>query len=270
MFCPRIIFIGLRIALILGLLLVYIRYIESRNLFRPSSDIEALPKDIGLDFEDVYFKTDHNIVLNGWFIPYANATKTVVFCHGNAGNISHRLEKIKVMHDAGFNVFIFDYKSYGKSKGKSSEKGLYYDAESALNYLLSKGIAEKDIVSYGESLGGVVAVALAYKHKLSGLIVDSSFTSGKDMAKLIYPFFPSWIFSVNLDSMNKVKFVVCPKLFMHSVEDEIIPYELGRRLFNNASEPKEFAQLHGGHNSCFWESQKTWADKVTEFLKGLK
>ncbi|TBR17351.1 alpha/beta hydrolase [bacterium] len=155
MFCPRIIFIVLRIALILGLLFAYIRYTENRNLFRPSSEIEALPKEAGLDFEDIYFKTDHNVILNGWFIPFKDAKKTVIFCHGNAGNISHRIEKMKIMHMSGCNVFIFDYKGYGKSKGRPSEGGLYHDAESAYNYLLSKGIDKKILLATASLWAGL-------------------------------------------------------------------------------------------------------------------
>ena len=153
------------IAITLGFLFVYLRYIESRSLFYPQKEIDYYPKDIGLDFEDVYFQSRDGLKLNGWFISANNARYTVIFTHGNAGNISHRVEKLKFFNGLGCNVFIFDYRGYGRSQGRPSEEGLYIDTKSAYDYLLSRTIIPEKLIGYGESLGGAFIIALALRNK---------------------------------------------------------------------------------------------------------
>lgn len=252
-----------------ALVVIYLRYIEKRSLFYPSREIEYLPKDSGMSFEDVFFKTPDNLELNGWFVPAKDTRYTILFCHGNAGNISHRLEKVKFFQELGNNVFIFDYRGYGRSKGAPSEKGLYNDAQGAYNYLLSRKIAPGQIIGYGESIGGAVIIDLASKNTLGGLIIDSSISNTKDMVKIIYPFLPYWVLSSRWDSVNKIKSITIPKLIIHSINDEIVPYRLGRKLFESAAEPKEFLQIRGGHNSCFFESTQILKERIADFLKGL-
>lgn len=259
--------LSLFIALVL--LVVYLRYIERRSLFYPAKEIEYLPKDVGLVFEDIFFKTSDNSKLNGWFISSKDSRYTILFCHGNAGNISHRLEKLKFFQELGCNIFIFDYRGYGVSKGRPSEKGLYCDVQGAYNYLLSRKIMPEQIIGYGESIGGAVVIDLASKHRLRGLIVDSAISNAKDMVKIIYPFLPYWVFSSRWDSVNKIKSITIPKLIIHSINDEIVPYKLGRKLYEFAVEPKEFLQIRGGHNSCFFESEQILKEKISDFLKRL-
>jgi hypothetical protein len=232
-------------------------------------EIEYLPAQFGLTFEDIFFNTADKLNIHAWFVPRPNALYTVIFCHGNAGNISHRLEKIKLFHDLGCNTFIFDYRGYGRSKGGPSEKGLYLDVLGAYDYLLSRNINPGQLIGYGESIGGAVAIDLASKRKLRALIVDSTPTCARDMAKIVLPFLPAWIFSSRLDSINKIKSVTVPKLMMHSINDEIVPFKLGKKLFAEAPQPKEFLEIHGGHNSSFFESEGIIKEKIASFLKGL-
>lgn len=259
----------LYLAIAIGLVIAYIRYIERRTIFYPEKEIQLLPREEGLDFEDIFFKTQDNLELNGWFLAHKDAAGTILFCHGNAGNISHRLEKLKFFHELGVNILIFDYRGYGRSKGSPSEKGLYLDTEAAYNYLLSRKIDSKQIIAFGESLGSVAAIDLAYKHKIKGLIVEGAISCAKDMVRFIYPFLPSWIISIHFDSVNKIKSVDIPKLIIHSINDEVVPYRLGRKLYNNASLPKEFLEIRGGHNSAFFESEGILKEKIADFLKRL-
>jgi fermentation-respiration switch protein FrsA (DUF1100 family) len=242
---------------------------EARTIFYPMREIEFLPKEINLDYEDIFLKTPDSTQINGWFIPSKNSRYTILFCHGNAGNISHRLEKIKFFYELGCNIFIFDYRGYGRSKGRPSEKGLYLDAKTAYDYLLSRNILPEQIVGYGESLGGAIIIDLAFRNMLKGIIIDSTPSSAKDMVKVLYSFLPHWIFSSRLDSENKIKSISIPKLIIHSANDEIVPYNLGRKLYENASQPKYFLTIHGGHNSCFFESQDILREKIAEFLHKL-
>ncbi len=249
------------LVIVLVLFVAYLRYIERRTIFYPAKEIEFLPSSLGLVFEDVE--------LNGWFVPSKDAAYTILFCHGNAGNISHRLEKLKFFQELGCNVLIFDYRGYGRSKGRPSEKGLYNDAQSASNYLLSRKIAPRQIIGYGESVGGAVIIDLASKNALAGLIIDSTFSNSKDMVKIIYPFLPYWVFSSRWDSLNKIRSITIPKLIIHSINDEIVPYKLGRKIFESAPEPKEFLEIRGGHNSCFFDSKEILKQKIADFLKNL-
>ena len=260
------IFIYLIIAVILFAL--YVRYLEATSVFYPARTIERTPAQLGLNFEDIYFKTSDNVTLNGWFVKNPQAKATMIFFHGNAGNISDRLEKIALFHQMGINVFIVDYRGYGKSEGKPTENGIYLDALAAYDYLITrKDINPKTIFVYGASLGGVVAVDLANQRPLAGLIIDSSFSSAVDMAKIIYPFVPSFFISIKMDSMPKIKNLAVPKLFMHSEEDETVPIALGLKLYKAAPGPKTFIKLKGAHDEAFMMDKKLFTESITRFLK---
>jgi len=259
----------LSIAVGLILLFIFIRFLEYKSLYSPLSRIEATPKDVDIDYEDVAVTTTDGIRISGWFIPAQNPRATLLFCHGNGGNISHRLEKLRMFNFLGLNVFIFDYRGYGQSKGSPSERGLYLDAEAAYEYLLrEKGLAPQEVIAYGESLGGAVAVDLAARHKLGGVIIEEGFTSSRDMGRVILPFIPSFIYKSKFDSLKKIKHITAPKLIFHSVNDEIVPFEFGKRLFDEAPEPKEFVQLKGGHNDAFVISEELFMGKLDQFVGG--
>ncbi|MEK6563763.1 MAG: alpha/beta hydrolase [Candidatus Omnitrophota bacterium] len=251
------------------LIFVYLRYIEKKSLFYPENEIVYTPEASGMRYNEVNFETSDGYMLNGWLIIQPAAKYTVLFAHGNAGNISHRIEKLKFFKQIGCNVFIFDYRGYGRSQGRPSEKGLYLDAGAAYEYLVAQGITANTIIGYGESLGGAVIIDAASKNTMAALIVDSSFSSAKDMIKAIYPFLPHWIFASKFYSSWKIKNINIPKLIIHSINDEIIPYRLGRKLYDEAAPPKEFLDIRGGHNSNFFESEDILKERISAFLKGL-
>ena len=169
----------------------------------------------------------------------------------------------------GCSVFIFDYRGYGRSQGRPSEKGLYLDARAAYDYLLSRKILSEQIIGYGESLGGAAIIDLASGAPIKALIAESAFSSAKDMIQHIYPYLPYWIFASRMDSVSKIKLLKIPKLIIHSKNDEIVPYRLGKKLFDAAPEPKEFLEIRGGHNSGFFESEDILKEKIANFIQRL-
>ena len=198
-------------------LFALVRYMESVGVFFPSRDLGLNPSVMDLPWGDVYFKTRDNVTLNGWFFKNPHAQSTIIFAHGNAGNMSDRLFKIKFFYDLGLNVFIFDYRGYGKSEGKPSEAGIYLDAQGAYDYLQSQGRVDmKNIILYGASIGGTVVIDLATHRNAALLVVESSFTNAQDMAHIFFPFIPSFFLSFKFDSIGKVRALRVPKLFIQS------------------------------------------------------
>ncbi len=252
------------------LFLAGVRYIERRSIYFPMRQMGITPQDAGSAYEDIYFETSDRKKLNGWFVPVDNAKFAFLFAHGNAGNISHRIEKISILRDLGVNIFVFDYRGYGKSSGTPSERGFYEDAEAAYDYLVKeRKIPEDNIIFYGESIGGAVVINLAQKKKAGALITEGTFTSISDMAKMAYPFVPSFIFSSRFNSVAKIGNIACPKLIIHSIDDEIVPFHLGRKLFNAAKEPKEFLEIRGSHNTAFLDSEEKFRKGIKSFLERL-
>lgn len=259
------------IAVLLLLFVLYVRYLERKSIFYPRKEVLFNPNNIGLAYEDVYFKTQSGIVLNGWLVEGVPKSRAVmIFFHGNAGNIGDRLTKIEYFSKMGINVFIVDYRGYGRSEGDPSEEGLYEDALAAFDYIASrKDYDPKKIIVYGVSLGGAVAVDLASKRDAAALIVDSSFSRAKDMAKKILPLVPGFIIKTKLDSLSKIAMVKKPKLFLHSPEDEVVPFKLGQKLYEAAPEPKEFVELSGGHNDNHIEDEVKYKKKIGQFIRDI-
>ncbi len=261
------------LSIIVLLIVLYwaLRAFERVNLYIPSRTLDAKPSDIGLTYTDVSLTAEDGVKIHAWFIPSENASATLLFCHGNAGNISHRLESIRLFHELGLNVLIFDYRGYGRSNGRPSEEGTYMDTRAAFDYAKT---TSDQVVIFGRSLGGAVAVDLASKvDDAAALIVESSFTSTIAVGKEVYPFLPvSWIVTMQYDSLSKIPRVVCPVLVIHSPEDDIIPYHHGQALFEAASEPKMFLEITGGHNGGFIDSGEVYTDGIRRFLveAGLK
>ncbi|MFC1807955.1 alpha/beta hydrolase [Candidatus Omnitrophota bacterium] len=242
------------------------RKFEESNIYFPSKVIEVTPDAIGLNFEDVWLTTSDGIRLHSWFIK--GGDQTILFCHGNAGNIGDRMDKIKILHDIGFNLFIFDYRGYGQSESKPSEEGLYKDVDSAYAYLTNtREISSDSIILYGESLGGAVAIDLAHRVSAGALITENTFTSIKDMAKTIYPFLPTFLIRTKFDSESKIKHIDIPKLIIHSLDDQMIPYEMGKKLFESAKEPKRFLEINGAHNAAVIDSKIKVQERIRSFLK---
>ena len=252
---------------------IYIYYMQSGLIYypdMPGRNLLATPENIGLNFQNVEIVTEDNIKLHGWFIPYKNAKATVLFFHGNAGNISHRLDSIKIFHRLELNVFIIDYRGYGQSEGKITENGTYRDAEAAWNYLNAQGINGQQIIIFGRSLGASIATWLASKHTPAALIIESGFTSVPSMGQRFYPFLPiRWLTHFKYDTKQYVKNISCPVMVAHSKNDEIIPYDEGREIFDNAAEPKQFLEMQGGHNDGFMVSGSTYVEGLRSFINGI-
>ena len=250
------------------LLLAYVYVKQGSMLYFPLKEIEATPLAIGLDYRELTLRTKDGVDISAWYIPAENARGYLLFCHGNAGNISHRLDSIRIFHNLGLCVLIFDYRGYGRSKGAPDEEGTYRDAEAGWDYLVnSLHVKPGEIILFGRSLGSAVAAETALRKKAGALIMESGFTSVPDLGSSFYPYLPVRLLSkYRYASIEKVAKIKIPKRFVHSPDDEIIPYEQGRRLFESASEPKEFLKLTGGHNEGFLLSGNTYVEGVKGFL----
>ena len=247
-------------------LLVY--FGQSRLIYFPQQQISNTPKDIGLDYTSVNIATSDGETLHGWWVPVPDAKGTVLFFHGNAGNISHRINYLKMFKQLGYNTLLFDYRGYGQSSGVPSESGTYLDAQAVWRYLTEiQGIAAERIVLFGESLGGAVAAWLAAREKPSLLVMASTFTSVPDMAAEIYPFLPvRWLARFHYNTLESLQSITCPVLIAHSAEDEIVPFEQSQQLFKAAPEPKQFLFLAGGHNTGLIFKQPEWIKSMGTFM----
>jgi len=255
------------------LLVAFVYVTQGGMLYLPDfagRELEATPAAIGLKHEDVTLETADGVTLHGWFVP-GSSSRVLLFFHGNAGNISHRLYTIRQFVELGLSVLIIDYRGYGQSDGKPSEQGLYQDAEAAWRYLIDdRGVPAGDIVIAGRSLGGSVASWLATRENPAALIVDSSFTSVPDIGQEAYPWLPVRLLSrYQHPTRDYVMDVGCPVLVVHSRDDEIIPFHHGEAIFSAAKEPKTFVELRGGHNDAHSMSARTYLDGLGRFLESL-
>jgi len=240
-------------------------------VFFPNTKIEQTPNDWGLDFEEVYFNTEDGLKLHAWYIANNQAEKTLLFFHGNAGNISHRRSSIEIFHNLNLNVLIVDYRGYGKSEGNPSEQGFYKDATAAWYHLLDeRGVDASDIIIFGRSLGGVVATELAARSKPAGLIVESTFSSARDMANAMLPLVSNLVFlRYDFNVLEFIQQVNAPVLVLHSPDDEIVPFRLGKKIFNAANEPKTFVEMRGGHNTGLLMSLPEYEQTLKQFIYTL-
>jgi len=247
-----------------GLLFIF----QSHYVYYPERVLSADPGSIGLYFENVSFETTDRVKLSGWVVPSKNARGVLLFCHGNAGNISHRLESIQIYHRLGLDIFIFDYRGYGQSEGKPSEHGTYKDVEAAWQYLVEeRHVNPNEIIVFGRSLGGAIASWLAQSRTPGALILESTFTSLPDIAAKLYPYLPVRLLSrFEYDTAEYLGRVNCPVLIVHSRDDEIMPFSHGWRLFEVANEPKRFLEIAGTHNEGFVTSGKRYEEGLNTFI----
>lgn len=259
--------IVITIGLCCGLLII-LYLLQDQLLYFPLSHISATPADINLPYETITLTTSDKVKLSGWFIPAKDAPGVVLFFHGNAGNISHRLESIEIFHQLGLSVFIIDYRGYGQSQGSPSELGTYRDAEAAWQFLVEeRQVPPEQIILFGRSLGGAVAVWLAQQHPPGMLILESTFTSVPDVAAQHYPFLPvRWLARSQYNSLERLPHIKCPVLIIHSPDDEIIPYEHGQQLFAAAQGPKDFLKLIGSHNEGFLATGQAYPLGLEKFI----
>ena len=245
---------------------------QSSMIFFPNATLSQTPAEWGLAYEDVFLDSDDGIRLHGWYIPRHGSKQTLLFFHGNAGNISHRRTSVEIFHRLGLNVFIVDYRGYGKSQGKPDEKGLYTDARMAWRYLThERGFDPEDIILFGRSLGGVVASKLGMEVHSAGLILESTFSSARDWAATAFPILSRLIFMrFDFNTTAYIKRVSYPVLVLHSPDDEIIPLRLGEKVFQAANEPKSFVKMRGDHNNGFLMNQPEYERALDAFINSLK
>ena len=255
----------LAVYIVISLLLVFF---QSKMIYYPARELEATPDNVGLPFEEVIFKSGDGVKLYGWFVPSQRSRGIILFCHGNAGNISHRLETIKIFNHLNMSTFIFDYRGYGKSEGKPSESGTYADAKAAMRWIMGKqNILPGEIIIFGRSLGGAVAAWLAKEITPRALILESAFTSIPDVGAELYPWFPVRLLSrFKYDTVGYLRKVKCPVLIIHSSDDELIKFSHGKQIFSTANEPKEFLEISGGHNDGFLISGKLYIEGLESFI----
>ena len=245
-----------------------LEYSEKGIVFFPDPELIGDPSDVGLAFEDVWFDTADGVKLHGWWVP-AEGAPVFVWFHGNGGNISHRLENIQLLHDlVGVQVFIFDYREYGRSSGRISREGTFLDAAAAYRYVTeTQGVPPTDVVLFGRSLGTALATDLSVNHPCRALILESAFTNSSDMAKMLAPFLFDWRPKVPYDNLGKIDKVKVPVLIIHGTDDEIIPVDMGRRVFTAANEPKELYLIPGAHhNDTYLVGGRAYFERLQAFI----
>ena len=268
----KIFFINLFfLVLIFFLFNIYLYLKQPGMIFFPLKEVDVTPAQWGLTYQQVTIQSSDNVKLSGWHIPHPEAKITVLFFHGNGGNISHRGDSIYTFHKLKMNVLIIDYPGYGKSEGIPSEQGLYQSAYSAWQYLIKdKKIKPENILIFGRSLGGAVATDLASRVNAGGLILESTFSSVADIVQMAFPVMSNFIYlRYSFDSISKINKVKYPVLLIHSPDDEVIPFELGKKLFAAVQSEKEFLQIEGGHNDGFMRSIRSYMQTLRVFSQSI-
>jgi uncharacterized protein len=262
--------------ILISLVLAYVAVValvfvfQTRLVYYPAigREVAVTPQAYGLAFEPAEIRTADGETLHGWWVPADNARGTVLLLHGNAGNVSHRLDYLLMFNRLGHSTFIMDYRGYGRSSGTPSEEGTYRDAEAAWDYLRqARSVRQQELVIVGESLGGGVATWLAARVPPRALVLLSTFTSVSDLGAEIYWFLPVRLINrIRYDNLRNLERISAPLFIAHSRDDEIVPYAHGRRLFEAAREPKEFLEMRGGHNEGLVFTRKEWMAQLAAFL----
>ena len=220
--------------------LLFIICIFQRNLLWHPKENNYFGDELKVKIEKVKIKTSDNLELLGWFHEKDLVNfKTIVFFHGNAGTLENRIHKINHFKDMNINFLIISWRGFSGNLGNPSEKGLYEDGKSTINWLKEKGLKDSDIVLYGESLGTGIVTHIAQNHKFAGVILESPFTSMTDAAKNVYPYFPiRFLLKDKYESDKKIKDINSPILIMHGEADKIVPFWMGKPMYELANEPK--------------------------------
>ncbi|QGY39842.1 alpha/beta fold hydrolase [Pseudodesulfovibrio cashew] len=250
---------------------------QGRLLFYPRTELEGTPDLMGLAYEDVRLSNALGTHLHGWWVPHETARFTVLFSHGNGGNVSHRLETLRLFHSLGLSTLLYDYSGYGQSGGEPSETAMRADARAVWDWLTQeRGVAPERIILFGRSLGGAVTARLASELAAegvspAGMVLESTFTSVADMGARLYPWLPvRLLVKYRYDSAKALSGLQVPALFAHAEEDEIVPYALGRELYEGYDGPKDFFLLRGGHNDGYLFMGPDYPEGLDRFLAGLE
>lgn len=246
----------------------YLYFGQSGLIYFPSKELESTPDALGLRYEELTIQTQDSVNISAWYIPADESRATILFSHGNGGNISHRLESIAIFNRLRMNVLIYDYRGYGKSAGVSSEEGTYDDVRAVWGYLVkAREISPDDIILFGRSLGAAVASRLSTEISPRALILESPLSSIPDMGARLYPFLPVRLLArFDYNTAKHVEDVSCPTLVIHSREDEIAPFSGGRKVFESSANPAGFLEISGGHNDGFLISGEKYLAGLDEFI----
>ena len=250
--------------------LLAMMFLEESLIFFPQPYPAGDWNPPGISFEDAHFHSADGVGLHGWFLPHAHPLATILYCHGNGGNLTDRAYIAQLLHDRdGAAVLIFDYRGYGRSEGRPNEQGILADARAARAWLASRsGIPEPEIVMMGESLGGAVAVDLAARDGARALVLQSTFSSLPDVAGYHFPWLPvRWLMHTRLDSASQIGRYQGPLLECHGDADRTVPYRFGEKLFQAANEPKQFITFHGFDHNDF--PPLSYFDALRDFLTRL-
>jgi fermentation-respiration switch protein FrsA (DUF1100 family) len=260
---------GIFVLLSLAIYLLQGKMVFLANM--PGRALTASPGDMGLEYENVSLSTPDGELLHGWYVPAAGSRGMVLFFHGNAGNISHRLDSIGIFHQLGLDVMIIDYRGYGQSTGKASEQGTYLDAQAAWSFLVDeRSIPAARIIVFGRSLGGAIGAWLGSQHTPAAVIIESSFTSGVDMARRLYPFLPVRLITrIRYPVKEYASRLDCPVLVVHSRDDEIIPFEMGQSIYAAVKPRKSFLEIRGDHNNGFFISRHEYVAGLADFIDSI-
>jgi hypothetical protein len=268
---------NLAMGIVAGLLVavILVRLLEHHFIYFPPRYPDGFipPENYGLALEEAWMTTTDGIRLNAWFLLAPSSPRVILWFHGNAENIGYGLAQLKAFSRLGANVLAVDYRGFGKSQGSPDEAGIYQDAETAYRYLVeSKHFEPRNVFVYGHSLGGAVAIDLAARRECGGLIAESTFTTGREMARRMFriPFF-EYVPRTRFDSLGKIAKVRAPILIIHGTGDAVVPFEMGKRLAQAAPQPKSLLAIEGaGHDDVYLIGGEAYAQRLRDFIGGLR
>jgi alpha-beta hydrolase superfamily lysophospholipase len=248
----------------------------TRFIFSSSKDVLSTPDEVGLAYEDIYFTTRDGVKLHGWLVPGDPKMPLILFFHGNAANISHRVDNLQYFNKIGFSTFIFDYRGFGNSEGQAiREEDLYTDARSALDYLKTRGWSSTHMIYYGRSMGATVSLQMGLEFAPAVVVLECPFTSMSDIAKhtnpITYALFGWWMIDAKFDNLNKIKKLSTPVVIFQGDADKIVPEEMAQRLLQQANEPKSLHLIAGGGHSNLYQVgglkyKNAWLDLVRHWV----
>lgn len=248
----------------------FIYFFQDKFVYVPDKQLTVNPGNASLKYDDVELTAKDGTLLHAWYVNAENPKGVILFCHGNAGNLSDRVDTVKIFHELEMDVMIFDYRGYGKSEGSPSEKGTYQDAEAAWDYLVQKKEIPPDkIIIVGRSMGGAIAAKLASEKESAGTVIESAFISIPEIAHDLYPFLPliSVFSKIRYPTNDYIKKINTPIMLVHSVDDEIVNIRHGEKNFKDANNPKKFIKLSGSHNDCYFNCESVYRKAYKDFIQ---
>ncbi len=257
--------------LVYAVLLASLYWNQASLIYFPTREVAVTPGQIGFDYQDVELLSEEGVLIRGWFLPHPNPSATLLFLHGNAGNIGHRLDTLELFHRLGLAVLIIDYRGYGESGGEPSEVGIYRDAEAAWRYLtIDRGIESSRLILFGRSFGGAIAAYLASRHPHKALVLESTFTSLPEVAGDYFSWAPvKWLSRERYDTRSRMADIAGPVMVVHSPDDEIVPFRHGEILYSLVQGEKRMVTLSGDHNNGVKQNRARYYEAWKSFLLSL-